>query len=109
MKKKRLINLNNIGISWGMLYNMMQVKINAFDVGVFGSDEVQSDSQATTNINKLPELLKAFVRLNNMLNNNISVVEHHRFKNLIELGVQREILKDGKNLGAPRAMLPPLT
>ena len=40
MKKKRLINLNNIGISWGMLYNMMQVKINAFDVGVFGSDEV---------------------------------------------------------------------
>ena len=44
-----------------------------------------------------------------MLNNNISVVEHHRFKNLIELGVQREILKDGKNLGAPRAMLPPLT
>ena len=44
-----------------------------------------------------------------MLNNNISVAEHHRFKNLIELGVQREILKDGKNLGAPGAMLPPLT
>lgn len=29
-----------------------------------------------------------------MLNNNISEVEHRGFKNLIEPGVQREILKD---------------
>lgn len=31
-------SLNNTGIRCGMLYNMMQVETNAFDVGVFGSD-----------------------------------------------------------------------
>ena len=77
-----------------MLYNMRQVKINALDIGVSSSDQVNGNSQTTTNIHQLPKLLKTFVRLKDLLDDNSSVVEHCCVKHLIKSGVQVCMLEE---------------
>ena len=73
---------------------MRQVEINALDIVISSSDQVNGNSQTTTNINQLPELLKTFVRLKDLLDDNSSVVEHCCVKHLIKSGVQVWILED---------------
>ena len=67
-----------------MFYDMRQVKINTLNMWICGGDEANGLSQTTPNIHQLPKLLKTFVNLKDLLENQSSLVVHCFVENLIK-------------------------
>ena len=72
--------------------DMRQVEIDAMDIRVFGSDQVNVYSKTTTNIHHSFYALKTFVGLQNLLHNQRGV-DHCCVENFIEPWIQTCILK----------------
>jgi len=63
---------------------MRQVEIDAMDMRVFGSDQVNVDSKTTTNIHHSFYALKTSVGFQNLLHNQSGVIDHSCVENLVE-------------------------
>lgn len=87
------INWNNTWKRGGMFYDMRQVKINTLNMWICGGDEANGLSQTTPNIHQLPKLLKTFVNLKDLLENQSSLVVHCFVENLIKSWVHAWILE----------------
>ena len=64
--------------------DMRQIEIDAMDIRVFGSDQVNVDSKTTTNIHQSFYALKTFVGFQNFLHHESGVIDHCCVENLIE-------------------------
>ena len=71
-------------IGRSILNDMRQVKIDAMDMRVFGSDQVNIDSKTTSNIYQSFYALKTFVGLQNLLHHQSGVIHHCCVENFIE-------------------------
>lgn len=78
-----------------MFDNMWKVKINALDMWVLGSDQVEGDSKAPANIDKrLLNLLKTLVGgLQDFVEHNCGVVDHGLVEYLVEPGILPWVLE----------------
>jgi len=80
-------------IGRSILNDMRQVEIDAVDMRVFGSDQVNVDPKTSTNIHQPFYALKTFVGFQNLLHHQSGVIDHCCVENFIEPRVQTWILK----------------
>ena len=71
-------------IGRSLLNDMRQVEIDAMNMRVFRSDQVNVDSKTTSNIYQCFYALKTFVGFQNLLHNQSGVIDHSCVENLVE-------------------------
>lgn len=78
---------------------MLQVKIDGFDVWVFGDDEIGGAAQTSTNIGETAKLCKPIVDFQDLVHHQRRVVGHAPIKHLVQPCVRAEVLKCCHSIG----------